>query len=197
MPIPLPQTLSLGEAADYVAERCQVSIEIAQAALDRAFREYSIILFDNETLKSIPDLRGSEIDWNTSTVMGGIYLTINGIRYTAKVHVYRRHLDKWIGRPALSPRTPPPSSAPGGPIYRTGLPGKPTTWHLLESECRRRYADGERHSNEKTGGESPSEWATILIAWLQSAHPTAASPTPKTVANRLSPFLRALGATRF
>jgi hypothetical protein len=195
MPIPLPQTLSLGEAAAYVAKRCQVSVDETQSALERAFREYSVILYDEDTLKSIGDLRGARIDWNTSTVVGGGYLTINGIQYTARVHVYRRHLDKWTRRPALSALTPSPSSAPAGPIYRTGLVGKPTTWHLLESECRRRYAGGERHTNEKTGGESPSEWATILIAWLQSAHPTAASPTPKTVTNRLSPLLRTLGAT--
>jgi hypothetical protein len=194
MPIPLPRSLSLGEAAAYVAKCCQVSIEKARSALERALREYSVSLYDDKILKSLQGLRGAKIEWNTSTVVGGEYLTINGIHYIARVHVYRRHLDKWMGRGASSALTATPSNASPGPIYRTGLPGKPTTWHLLEAECRRRYADGERHPNESTGRESPSEWATILIAWLQSTHPIVAPAAPKTLTNRLSVLLRELQA---
>ena len=91
-------------------------------------------------------------------------------------------------------RYDPPSTPSLDPIFRTGLPGKPTTWHLLEAECRRRYANGERHPNESTGRESPSEWATILIAWLQIAHPIVAPAAPKTLTNRLSVLLRELQA---
>jgi hypothetical protein len=85
-----------------------------------------------------------------------------------------------------------PSTGSLGPIFRTGLPGKPTTWHVMEAECRRRYADGERHPNKSTGRESASEWAKALILWLQSAHPTVAPATPKTLTNRLSILLREL-----
>jgi hypothetical protein len=194
MPVPLAQSLSLGEAAVYVAERCHISIEDAQSALDRAFREYSLSMFDCKTQKSIQGLRASKIDWKTSTVIGGEYLTINGIQYTARVHVYRRHLDLWIGRPASA--APSPSSTSPDPIYRTGLPGKPTSWHLLEFECRDRYGDGERHPHVSTGRESPSEWAAVLTTWLQSAYPTVACPTRKTLTNRLSALLRELGAIR-
>ena len=193
-PIPLPQSLSLGEAAAYVARRCQVLIHEAQSGLERALREYSVILHDENTLKSIPDLRASKIDWNTSTVIGGEHLTINGIRYTARVHVYRRHLDLWMGKLASFALTAPPSAGPPDAIYRTGLPGKPTTWHLLESECRRRYAVGERYPNKSTGRESPSEWARALLTWVQSAHPGAPPPKPKTLTNHLSVLLRELEA---
>jgi hypothetical protein len=39
------------------------------------------------------------------------------------------------------------------PPYRTGLPGKPTSWHLVEAECRRRHNDGERHPQPPSGRE--------------------------------------------
>jgi hypothetical protein len=195
MPLPLPRLLLLREAAAYVAERCQVSIEKAQSALDRAFQEYSLSVFD-EKLKSIQDLRGAKIDWINSAVIGGEYLTVNGIKYTARVQVFRRHLDEWMGKPASSAHTPPPSSASQTPTYNTGLSGKPTSWHLIEPECRRRYAAGERHQNESTGRESPTEWAKVLVLWLQSNHPAAAPVKPKTLAsNKLPGLLRELQAT--
>lgn len=67
----------------------------------------------------------------------------------------------------------------------TGLPGKPSSWHLIEAECRRRYQAGERH--EKT-----AEWARQLRAWIMSQHPGMPPPTEKTIANRLPELLREL-----
>jgi hypothetical protein len=75
-------------------------------------------------------------------------------------------------------------------VHRTGLAGKPTSWHLIETECRRRYAEGERHPGKI--GESPTEWARVLIKWFKLEHPRAAPVTEKALTNRLSPLLREL-----
>jgi hypothetical protein len=71
--------------------------------------------------------------------------------------------------------------------YSTGLAGKPTSWHLIEPECRRRYNAGERHPTR-------AEWARTLASWLGSEHPSAAVTKPKTLTNRLSGLLRELEA---
>ncbi len=80
------------------------------------------------------------------------------------------------------------------PIYRTGVAGRPTSWHLVECECRRRYAAGERHPNASNGRESPSEWARVLIEWCTANHPHAPPATRKALSNRLSALLRQLAA---
>jgi hypothetical protein len=92
-----------------------------------------------------------------------------------------------------SPASPPA----GGNVvpflpYNTGLPGKPSSWHLVEAECRRRYEAGERHPNDLTERESPAEWARVLIDWLANTHPQAPPLTRKALTNRLSSFLREL-----
>jgi hypothetical protein len=84
----------------------------------------------------------------------------------------------------------PPSAA--GPIYRTGVAGKPTSWHLIAGECRRRYVDGERHHNALTRRESPSGWACVLIKWLGANHPNAPRITYKALTNKLPALLREL-----
>jgi hypothetical protein len=68
---------------------------------------------------------------------------------------------------------------------RTGLPGRPSSWHLIEVECRRRYQAGERHDKK-------AEWARQLRAWIVSQHPGMLPPTGKTIANRLTELLREL-----
>jgi hypothetical protein len=78
-------------------------------------------------------------------------------------------------------------------IYRTGLPGKPTSWHLIEVEVRRRYGEGERHPGKL--GESAAEWARVMIGWLTDEHKDAPPAKPKTLRNRLAPLLRVLGST--
>jgi hypothetical protein len=74
--------------------------------------------------------------------------------------------------------------------YSTGLPGRPSSWSLIEAEFQRRYASGERHAGKV--GESSTEWARILTAWLCAAHPKAVVSTEKTVRNKLSGLLREL-----
>lgn len=75
-------------------------------------------------------------------------------------------------------------------VYRTGLPGKPTSWHLIEAECRRRWQAGERSPGNV--GESRSEWARILLGWLEREHPGAPRPTEKTVKSKLAGLFREL-----
>jgi len=74
--------------------------------------------------------------------------------------------------------------------YRTGLAGRPTSWDLVEVECRRRYAAGERYPGKL--GESRAEWAQVLINWLKSMHDGAPVPEQKTLTNRLGSLLREL-----
>jgi hypothetical protein len=79
------------------------------------------------------------------------------------------------------------------PVYRTGFAGRPTSWRLIEAECRRRYDAGERYPNTRTKLESPAEWARVLIAWLKEKHREAPLPTEKTLAsNKLLALLREL-----
>jgi hypothetical protein len=78
--------------------------------------------------------------------------------------------------------------------YRTGLAGRPSSWHLIEAECRKRWAARERHPNEH-GVESPSVWGSILKSWLEREHPKSVQPTGKTLSNRLSRLLQELIST--
>jgi hypothetical protein len=83
-----------------------------------------------------------------------------------------------------------PWSGDGGGIavpYRTGLAGRPTAWSLIEAECRRRYALGERRGTR-------AEWGRVLIKWLQSKHAGAPAVQQKTLTNKLSGLLRELEA---
>jgi hypothetical protein len=80
-------------------------------------------------------------------------------------------------------------------VYYTGAAGRPSSWNnLIEPECRRRYKEGERHSNDHTEIESPAKWAGELLSWLIAKHPNAPPPTMKTLGNHLSPLLRELAA---
>lgn len=74
--------------------------------------------------------------------------------------------------------------------YRTGAAGRPTSWDLIEGECRRRYDAGERHPGKS--GESRTEWARLLIGWLKLAHAGAPVPQQKTLTNKLGALLREL-----
>jgi hypothetical protein len=93
-----------------------------------------------------------------------------------------------------TPKSPAPS-ADGYfiPIpYRTGMAGRPTSWSLIEAECRHRYAEGVRHPNDRTKIESRAKWARELIAWLKEAHKGAPVPKEKTLTNRLGALLSKL-----
>lgn len=129
---------------------------------------------------------GGQIDWARSRIG----------RYDL-VRLDRSEIDRWLG----ATKEPPPATETGESNARhgakvpsgeeniislhTGLPGKPTAWHLIEAECRRRYTAGERHDKK-------AEWARALRAWVVSAHPGVAGPTEKTIANRLTDLLREL-----
>jgi hypothetical protein len=86
-----------------------------------------------------------------------------------------------------------PTAADDEAVYRTGEPGRPGSWWLCKRECRRRWAEEERHSS-KAGIESPADWARELAVWLQTEHPAAPPLTHKTLTNKLSPLLRELRA---
>lgn len=79
-------------------------------------------------------------------------------------------------------------------IYRTLLPGRPTSWHLIEEECCRRWKAGDRHPNDRTKLQSPAKWAEVLIGWLAKEHREAPKTTKKTVSGKLGPLLRKLAA---
>jgi hypothetical protein len=80
--------------------------------------------------------------------------------------------------------------------YRTGLAGRPTSWSLVDEECRRRWRKGERHPGRRSRAESPAEWANTLSDWLQFKHPKAPKLQLKTLTNKLSSLLRVLSANR-
>jgi hypothetical protein len=92
------------------------------------------------------------------------------------------------GAAAADPAEPQLSGKVIPAPYRTGLAGRPTSWALIEAECRLRYAQKERHP---TG----AEWARVLIAWLRSTHSGAPVPKEKTLTNRLAGPLRELKAS--
>jgi hypothetical protein len=73
---------------------------------------------------------------------------------------------------------------------KTGTAGRPSSWHLVETECRRRYKAGERHPGKV--GESPKAWADVLLAWFQENHPGAPPLSLKTARNNLSRLLQKL-----
>jgi hypothetical protein len=73
------------------------------------------------------------------------------------------------------------------PIYGTGLPGRRSTWFLVEAEVRRRFAPD--HASKTT-----AEWAREMLAWLRDEHPNAPPATEKTLKNRLPGLLRQLKA---
>jgi hypothetical protein len=113
------------------------------------------------------------------------------------IKINREDLDRLLG-PAT---TWPP--APGAitekqedtiPIFAgTGCAGRPSkSWHLIEPELRRRYDAGERYPNDKTGMESPTKWAAVLIPWLTLAHPSAPVPKQETLENNVRKALREL-----
>jgi hypothetical protein len=70
-------------------------------------------------------------------------------------------------------------------IYSTGLPGRPTSRGLFETEFRRRAEAKECKS-------SLSAEAKSLSNWLSREHPNASPATPKTIENHLRSLYRQL-----
>jgi len=69
-------------------------------------------------------------------------------------------------------------------IYKTGLPGRPTSWHLIEAEV--------RNNSQKYVGMKTAEVARSMRSWIQSEHCNASPPTIKTLTNRLPELLQKL-----
>lgn len=88
--------------------------------------------------------------------------------------------------------TTPPAAAGDAPQmaaqpYRTGMPGRPTSWYLAERECRRRWAAGERYP-------ATAVWADLLSKWLAETHPDAPPQSVKALRNHLARLLSDLHA---
>lgn len=73
-------------------------------------------------------------------------------------------------------------------VYKTGLPGRPTSWSFVEAEVRRRFGPACR-------SKPTAEWAREMRAWLTEEHPSVALPTEKTLRNQLVRLIRQLKAS--
>jgi len=86
-----------------------------------------------------------------------------------------RHLVEVLRKDVLQLR---PEHATDNAIYRTGAPGRPTSWHLVKVEATRR-------TKERQVPKTLGEFSRSLADWLQNAHPQAAPMTAKTIENKL------------
>lgn len=88
-------------------------------------------------------------------------------------------------------------SAAAPEVIKSGAPGRPTSMQLVEAELNSRIA--ALKPGEKLG-DSATDVADQLSAWLKKAHPTAASCKPKTIKNglsrRMDPHLPPQGARK-
>ena len=67
----------------------------------------------------------------------------------------------------------------------SGLPGRPTSMHLVLAEMRERHRRGDLHS-------SLAAEARHLSSWLKGAHPDSPTATPKAVENAIRNDFRTL-----
>jgi hypothetical protein len=215
MPLPIAASLDLRSATRLIATRTGKTAARARRTLVAAAIEdeigatgclhhsaiypdapyFAAALGDRQTVPAHAwaEAEAAEaIDWKRSRVG----------RYDV-VRIARDEIEWWFRPPAdarannlaqVTAALPPPPTERGAAAlaYKTGLAGRPTSWHLIETECRRRWKAGERH--RKSGQESPSKWASELAQWLRTAHPEAAPTALKTLTNKLSPLLRLLTA---
>jgi hypothetical protein len=98
--------------------------------------------------------------------------------------------ERWCAKhhlPASPPRFQPKqqNASPTSPIYKTGLPGRPTSIHLIRQEF---LARAERNETK----ERLVQEADALSAWLKKAHPAAAPVKSKTIQNALRDEFRSL-----
>lgn len=208
MPLPLAASLTLAEVGRFVSEttgeadKRRVADALVNAGASGAIQatgrrhasahpklqQYFAhpVLYDRENVPAAYWSVGP-IDWQLSRIA----------RYD-EVRIERAEIQRWLG---ASSATGPAAQEAGANVPRrdatvapadekvisiqTGLPGKPTSWHLIEAECRRRYEAGEQH-------DAKAEWARQLRAWIVSRHPGMSPPTEKTIANRLTELLREL-----
>jgi hypothetical protein len=122
MSLPEPRALSLPEAAQLVADRCSVSIEVAKNALDRAFREHGLVVFDARG-RNIVDWQYLEINWECSSITyrgPSVLYTIEG------ANVFREHIDAWMAHAEfVAPRKGRRRRGPApGTLDRYGAPDR-------------------------------------------------------------------------
>lgn len=207
-PLPEPEWLPLNGAAELIARQCGVSEEDARAALNQAISNSNVQAQAMVPLNASRDPRiwrravqrrapinpsswdPSRVDWDSN----------EGFRCT-QIEVRRSDIAKLLTDcgeqsasaaalttdPAIAAGTLPSSEHTPETPYSTGTAGRPTSWHLIERECRCRHAAGERHP-------TTAEWARVLADWLSVNHPDAPSPTDKTLRNKLAGLLRELQA---
>jgi hypothetical protein len=101
------------------------------------------------------------------TLPGGI--TLRGVRVFAASPRVASPTEPQVQQPADEP-------ADGVEVYRTGVPGRPTSKQLVEQEHARRLAEGKAHV-------TLADEARHLAAWLVQRHPHAPSLTAGSVEN--------------
>lgn len=100
MPLPEPKFMTITEAADYVARRCRVKRDKAETALERAFRDRALSLFDDRHIPLFDSgYEGMKFDWRTGIVETRVPINLSRLRrpHPRYLRVARRQLDKWIG----------------------------------------------------------------------------------------------------
>jgi hypothetical protein len=90
--------------------------------------------------------------------------------------------DTRLALPSNAPKTQMENGTPpDGATYRTGTQGRPSSWHLVEPEAKRRIKAGEHP-------EKLNEFAIELDEWRQLKHPNSARMTVKTILNKVRPM---------
>ena len=95
MPVPQPRSPSLDQAVRDVAAAAACPLRGESRPKSGLSRIFARRVFQPPALRE--DSRLARLN---SAVLGGEGNTINVIRYTVRVHVFRRHLDNWMGKAA-------------------------------------------------------------------------------------------------
>jgi hypothetical protein len=189
----------LAESEKRLAVLREASAPSMPGSLEEAERELCSALYDG-AVSAIGDLKTTDGSLQTVQVPSAawgpgarIHRLLSALTVPDKGATYRNVrltlTDLSKAWPELRPQ-PEPVVIPSA--SRTGVPGRPTSWHLVEAECRRRYAAGERHPGSIPETESRAEWARTLIKWLESTYEDVPPLKQKTVVNRLGGVLRGL-----
>jgi hypothetical protein len=186
MPVPQPRSLSLGEAASYVAGRCEVSVEDAKGALERAFREHSVSAYSCNWLTQVIPVRwdGATIAWENSQLKGA-----RGFVIHREVYVLRKHLNEWMNESAptsassftiaFDEASVQPGSVAGDAYTHSGFPGRPSKGkHLIDDEFDRRVETDQVCLSLR-------DEAQVLLVWLAKHHPQVPRPSLKTIENKI------------
>jgi hypothetical protein len=198
----IPNAAELEIQVDHYRRACRTLLDalaegaiIAQVELDGRWLDISPTYW--ETGSGHDAVVDGRIIFNGGPPKG--YAPFDGLAFFAE----EAKFEAWIRQGPKGPGTGTPGgedrsltrtenqAGGSGSVYHTGVSGRPSSWGLVEAECRRRFGKNERHPGSD-GVESASEWASVLVDWLKAIHPDAPLPTQKTLTNRLSPLLREL-----